>query len=1116
MPSIRRISKAAYGTATGKTGADWTTNAMGKFSEAIVTAGDEVRVEASTDNDLGVTGAFSKGSAATPNRYIQLSAGVLATKAKLIDACEAGWVKAAGGDLSTVGYGAGITKNGTASKLTLTFGATPHATTLQAYKVVSNLSLSAFQNLTFWCLPSTGAMLANALVIKLCTGNDGVTGVVATLTQADLIAAGGYGNASIGIDNGSALPDGINSIAIYTGAVVPAASVVWVFDTFYATIAGFDLNSVLHKPWKTQWTASETVALNDIRRPTWAYHSKCYYKCTVGGQCGATEPIWDNAVLGDLGSFAAQTIVDGAATWKCMGDDEGWYFFTIKSFQIATDRIEIDNDAANQGNNGRGYYGTDETVEIWYFTPILPPIPTNWSTVADTTGGNGIAALLINVSGGWTSPGGVDTITGVSVINWRNSSGLLYLQHSYIHWNGGFGFVRFTFFGTNGSASTVETLVRNIVITSHAVSGINGGLILCIAGITTLQHVISMNGGSYSNGISVAGGMGSRNCYGITCISNISAIGGTTFSSFTSKGNIFANCGNTGLKQTTADCLFVNTSMSLNGTASLATMSTYAANDAFNGARFKNLLTTDSAVIHTGSNWGSKGILVQGFGGVPGDNRAYYPLMGYATFATSTWTIAVNNVNASLLFPMRHKVGVIACRVAGVQYTVSLAVNPSNAALIAALKILGNTIAGVGADLSQSSSGAGLQTLTLTFTPLETGPVEVYLDLWLTNATLTYTCTYSLNSFAGTQSGVAMRVRAIGDELFGDERVMAEQIATFPDATKVVDVATGGPASWGYPDGSTLGPGTAVSASSVILPTAGETWDGRAQYGIPGSLITPTRVDAIVSKVQSGYKYGDPAAQKTGTLVLLTPIRISSIKPIYAPKSGGALCEMVMRDAGATAGTIVLTMPDDSFEAITPIRWENELISFLVPASAELGLCDITVTADDTTTDTVDAAFEYVEDDCITARITADIVATLETLDSYGGVPGKVEEEKLIHAPNGRYPYVEVCGPVGSPNPQTTKVAMTELRYTIKHYTQANDEGDANPAISYLARNIIADIVKCLMVDQTRGNIALSTEQEEFGNAFLVDEASGAVEFCVYVNIMVRTRIDVNNPYSLG
>jgi hypothetical protein len=67
-----------------------------------------------------------------------------------------------------------------------------------------------------------------------------------------------------------------------------------------------------------------------------------------------------------------------------------------------------------------------------------------------------------------------------------------------------------------------------------------------------------------------------------------------------------------------------------------------------------------------------------------------------------------------------------------------------------------------------------------------------------------------------------------------------------------------------------------------------------------------------------------------------------------------------------------------------------------------------------------------------------------------------------------------------------------------------------------IARNIIADIVKCLMVDQTRGNIALSTEQEEFGNAFLVDEASGAVEFCVYVNIMVRTRIDVNNPYSLG
>jgi hypothetical protein len=1101
------------GVATGGSGADFAANAMGTINECT-TAAVETRLLASTDTNMaGVTVAYAKGTAAVPNRYLPFNAGNLSSFAALITDClsTSGWVANPAGDVALSYLVATHTKYGTGNKMKLTFDAVPQVNTLQAYCPVANLSLAAFQNVCAWMQDYVGTCPANSLVIKLCTGNDGVTGVVATMTWTEAMAALSV-NTPVCLNNGAALANGINSIAIYTGAVAPAAASVWAFDCFYATVAGFDLNSLLHKPWKTAWIANEVVGAAAIRVPTFGYRAPLKFQTTLGGTCGATEPDWDTAMLPALGSFAAQTITDGTVIWTCMGDDEAYYFWTIKSLDIANNRIEIDNHCANVGAAGRGYYGTDETAGLSYLTPFLYPMPAAAGTHGDSVGANGMDTAPKIISGGWTSPGGVDTITGVTVISFRNGLGDIYNNKQSIKFTGGIVLVRAYRFYDVGGINWMS--VRHFFSVSSTATSFNMAFASgTYYSIRLFQYCWGLNSGAIGN---------SDHSYA-SCLF-LASFSLKSFGSFTSGTSIaFVAC--SGKIYDVCSYNGVGYGMSTIGPALrlIHVRTFFATIAAFIGSMvgcsgIKNFLTDSSSIVvgpATSYGYGDS-LSVQSFSGVTGDNRAYYPSMGYATFATPTWTIAVNNVNASVLIPMRHKVGVIACRVAGVQYTVSLAVNPSNTNLVAALKILGNTIAGVVANLSQSSSGSGLQTLTLTFTPLETGPVEVYLDLWLTNSTLTYTCTYSLNSFAGTQAGVAMRVRAIGDELFGDERVMAEQIATFPDATKVVDVATGGPASWGYPDGSTLGPGTAVSASSVILPTAGETWDGRAQYGIPGSLITPTRVDAIVSKVQSGYKYGDPAAQKTGTLVLLTPIRISSIKPIYAPKSGGALCEMVMRDAGATAGTIVLTMPDDSFEAITPIRWENELISFLVPASAELGLCDITVTADDTTTDTVDAAFEYVEDDCITARITADIVATLETLDSYGGVPGKVEEEKLIHAPNGRYPYVEVCGPVGSPNPQTTKVAMTELRYTIKHYTQANDEGDANPAISYLARNIIADIVKCLMVDQTRGNIALSTEQEEFGNAFLVDEASGAVEFCVYVNIMVRTRIDVNNPYSLG
>jgi len=55
---------------------------------------------------------------------------------------------------------------------------------------------------------------------------------------------------------------------------------------------------------------------------------------------------------------------------------------------------------------------------------------------------------------------------------------------------------------------------------------------------------------------------------------------------------------------------------------------------------------------------------------------------------------------------------------------------------------------------------------------------------------------------------------------------------------------------------------------SATLPPAGHVSNGSSPYGLEGELITPTRTDALVEWVLRGKKYGDPAAQSTGTLAV--------------------------------------------------------------------------------------------------------------------------------------------------------------------------------------------------------------------------------------------------------
>jgi len=153
--------------------------------------------------------------------------------------------------------------------------------------------------------------------------------------------------------------------------------------------------------------------------------------------------------------------------------------------------------------------------------------------------------------------------------------------------------------------------------------------------------------------------------------------------------------------------------------------------------------------------------------------------------------------------------------------------------------------------------------------------------------------------------------------------------------------------------------------------------------------------------------------------------------------------------------------------------------------------------------------------DIIASRITQNLKNVLKTLSTYGGVPKAVELERLYPFIDDRYPFVELGGPYIEVETQTYKVAMTLLGYSIKYYINVNDEKNTeNTEITYLTRNVIGDIIKKVMEDPSRGALAQITKLTDAGAAFeLVDDN---VEFYIYVLLEVRSRIDANNPYSLG
>jgi hypothetical protein len=153
--------------------------------------------------------------------------------------------------------------------------------------------------------------------------------------------------------------------------------------------------------------------------------------------------------------------------------------------------------------------------------------------------------------------------------------------------------------------------------------------------------------------------------------------------------------------------------------------------------------------------------------------------------------------------------------------------------------------------------------------------------------------------------------------------------------------------------------------------------------------------------------------------------------------------------------------------------------------------------------------------DSIIEQITDNLQAALNAVATYGG--STTCQRERINGPqiNDRYPFVELAGPFGEIETQTDRAALHTLTYIAKYHIAANDEDLADDTeITYLTRNVEADLIKAVMADRTRNKLAQKTEATDYEYGFETD--GEALMFAKYIVFEVRAKISATDPYLVA
>jgi len=151
--------------------------------------------------------------------------------------------------------------------------------------------------------------------------------------------------------------------------------------------------------------------------------------------------------------------------------------------------------------------------------------------------------------------------------------------------------------------------------------------------------------------------------------------------------------------------------------------------------------------------------------------------------------------------------------------------------------------------------------------------------------------------------------------------------------------------------------------------------------------------------------------------------------------------------------------------------------------------------------------------DCIQYRIGENIIESLKLIKTAGGYKYNVLDANISFAramtevqvrPSIRVQILESI-----PNGEYDRVMDEWYYFMIAFY---NNHTDENPIIYNDNKNVVADIIKALKVDDTRGDLATTTEKQDSGHDMDPDIV------CPYTYVVIRCQalVNANNQYSLA
>jgi hypothetical protein len=439
---------------------------------------------------------------------------------------------------------------------------------------------------------------------------------------------------------------------------------------------------------------------------------------------GAQEFLLNNII-----ACKASSAADSLTLTSLIGKNTtGETFWGIQSINGTRVMLDADTNATPTSTSVRGYYGTSETVTTWKRETIKLGPAVASSTTLQTMQESGTDGSPITYSGGWdrTNMSTQDLETWLDGVNgngyaigvnanWINTEklafvrlvrGISHLANNFCN----FKVVAANNCTTSAVASGIQiTTSINTCEIDFAVANASTGI-----AVSSELNRLTINNGIFSNG-----GSG---IYTNTADGSLVAKG--------SGAGLIANNSSSGAQINTGGCIFNN--LTFEGNSSSLDM---AATTPRTATLFKCLLN-DSAEVSIGTIGGAS-VYSQNHDQTTDNHKIFLAgaLISSATDQRKTasgisWKIQPTSTNRNSTWPVTLSLAKVACS-ANNLVTIKAWMYRDNAGLTMRLVCKGGQIAGVASDVTASVTTTNAwEEETITFTPTETGVVEITAEAW--------------------------------------------------------------------------------------------------------------------------------------------------------------------------------------------------------------------------------------------------------------------------------------------------------------------------------------------------------------------------------------------------